>query len=341
MSDGIERWRIYTAEAIAATVAISLEAGSAWLLWTAHTGARGLTGFLLCHLVACLIMASVFTGLLSSKHGSWKKGTPFVVFSLCFFIPWFGMLGMIAGVLPALWWPRPGSGATRLSAWSYLSIPPLPDQSPSPREPGTLHFGVASIAGILQGASDLGQRQKGVLATLQLRDNEAIGLLRRALRDPEDDVRLLAYALLDRKEQAITARIRLHQKRLDSARGDQKVSHHSAIAFDCWELIHLGLVQGEVMNYLLATAREHAEAALRRRPKNPGLEFLLGKVLARMGEPELASDALRRAENLGIDSEIISPYMREVGFWQRRLAESAKVTSISAAGEATPLPDGG
>jgi tetratricopeptide (TPR) repeat protein len=170
----------------------------------------------------------------------------------------------------------------------------------------------------------LGQRQQGVLDTLRLRDNEAIPLLRRALRDSEDDVRLLAYALLDRKEQAITARIRLRQKQLDGAEGDQRVGHHSAIAHDCWELIHLGLVQGEVMSYLLTTARKHVEDALLIRPRNAGLRLLLGKVLQRMGELALASESLRRAEELGIDSAIVGPELAAIAFSQQRLAGSRR-----------------
>ena len=183
-----------------------------------------------------------------------------------------------------------------------------------------MHYGVASIGGVLQGASDLGQRQQSVLATLRLRDQEAIPLLRQALQDSEDDVRLLAYALLDRKEEAITARIRLHQRQLVTAEPAQRFSHHSAIAYDCWELIHVGLVQGDVMNYLLQTARTHTEEALVLRPQTAGLQFLLGKLLVRTGELELASEAFRQAEQLGIDSKIVNYQLAEIDFSREHLA---------------------
>lgn len=322
MLDNLTQWRSLIAGLVACAVAVALEGSSAWVLWSTDSSSYPLAGFLLLHVIACLTIASAVADLLPLGRPVSSRRVSFLALALCLFIPWFGMLGIIGGLLPALWWPKKHSADRRPEAWSYLSIPPLPDHSPTPRQPGTLHFGVASIAGILQGASELGQRQQGVLATLRLRDNEAIPLLRRALRDPEDDVRLLAYALLDRKEQAITARIRLRQKQLDRAEGDQRVSYHSAIARDCWELIHLGLVQGEVMNYLLTTARKHAEDALQLKPQNAGLQLLLGKVLARMGELVPAYESLRRAEELGIDGAIVGQDLASIAFSQQRLAGS-------------------
>jgi len=338
MRNNFTQWRRFVAELVACAVAVALEAASGWVLWTADTGTHQLAGFLLLHVTACLIVASAVAGLLPLGQRISSRRAAFFVFGLCFFIPWFGMLGIMGALLPALWWPKQHSSDATPKAWSYLSIPPLPDHSPAPRKFGAMHFGVASIAGILQGASELGQRQQGVLATLRLRDNEAIPLLRRALRDSEDDVRLLAYALLDRKEQAITARIRLRQKQLDSAEGEQRVSHHGAIAHDCWELIHLGLVQGEVMSYLLATARKHAEDALRIKPHNAGLQLLLGKLLQRMGETALASESLRRAEELGIDSAIVGSELAAMAFSQHRAAGSRRdVAGIQPPAAGQPL----
>lgn len=335
MWDTLTHWRNLIAKLLVCALALGLEAGSAWVLWQADSSSQQAGWFLLLHLTACLLLALAFPDLLPSSQQriSIDRITGFV-FLVCVFIPWFGMPGIIGGLLPALWWPKKHSGILRHSGWSYLSIPPLPDHSPTTHKPGALHYGVASIAGILQGASNLGQRQRGVLATLRLRDNEAIPLLQNALRDTEDDVRLLAYALLDRKEHAITARIRQHQKLLADADTDQLLSHHSAIAQDCWELIHLGLVQGEVKRYLLITARKHTEDALVIRPENAGLQLLLGKLLLRLGETDLAYAALRRAEQLGMDTTIVSPYLAEVEFSKRHVSNSDAYAGMIQASEA-------
>lgn len=51
------------------------------------------------------------------------------------------------------------------------------------------------------------KRLEAVFATLKLEDRDAVPLLRRALGDSVDDIRLLAYALLDRKEHRLSERI--------------------------------------------------------------------------------------------------------------------------------------
>ena len=337
MWDTLTHRRNLIAKLLVCVLALGLEAGSAWVLWQADSSSQQTGLFLLLHLTACLLLALAFADLLPSQQCISIGRTTGFVFLVCFFIPWFGMPGIIGGLLPALWWPKKHSDKSHRLGWSYLSIPPLPDHSPTPRKPGAIHYGVASIAGILQGASNLGQRQRGVLATLRLRDIEAIPLLQRALRDSEDDVRLLAYALLDRKEHAITARIRQRQKCLADADADNRLSHHSAIAQDCWELIHLGLVQGEVKRYLLMTARKHTEDALVIRPQNAGLQLLLGKLLLRLGEADLAYAALRRAEQQGMDATIVSPYLAEVEFSKRQFSNPdayAGMIQVSAAGQA-------
>ena len=320
MPDKLTQWRNLFTALFTCVVAVGMEGASGGVLWSVDNSIYQIAGFLLLHLTACLILASEFTGLLPLALRHSDRRTAFLIFCLSFFIPWFGMLGIIGALLPALWWPKPHIDNQNQSGWSYLSIPPLPDHSPSPRRLGPMHYGVASIGGVLQGASDLGQRQQSVLATLRLRDQEAIPLLRQALQDSEDDVRLLAYALLDRKEEAITARIRLHQRHLVTAEPEQRFSHHSAIAYDCWELIHVGLVQGEVMSYLLQTARTHTEEALVLRPQTAGLQFLLGKLLLRKGELELASEAFCLAEQLGIDSKIVNDQLAEIDFSREHLA---------------------
>ena len=156
MLDKLTQWRYRFTALFSCIVAAGMEGASGGVLWSVDDSIFQMAGFLLLHLTACLILASSFAGLL----------------------PWFGMLGVIGALLPVLWWPKPHTADTNQSSWSYLSIPPLPDHSPSPRRLGPMHYGVASIGGVLQGASDLGQRQQSVLATLRLRDHEAIPLLR-------------------------------------------------------------------------------------------------------------------------------------------------------------------
>jgi tetratricopeptide (TPR) repeat protein len=178
------------------------------------------------------------------------------------------------------------------------------------------------LAGVLQRSPDPDKRLSAVLATLRLQNKDAIALLRLALRDSEDDVRLLAYALLDRKEQAISERIMFSLGQLQNAPSDKEhFKLHQAIAYDCWELIYSGLAQGEVSTYWLDTACKHAEAALKLNPYHAGLRFLYGIILLRQAKLDKARTAFIRAEKLGIASNKVAPYLAEISFLKKRFCE--------------------
>ncbi len=297
-------------------LALALEISIAWYLWNAGTSGESVdqaARFLLPHFIACIMLAAVLVLLLPTRYHAAPKGALLFMFSLGFFIPLFGALGLICVLAPALWWPKKDAeDEGRL--WSYQSMPELPSHMPEAGRDGVRISDNAKIMNVLQGAADPHQRQTSVLETLRLPDVSAIPLLRRALRDSEDDVRLLAYALLDRKEQAISSRMRKLEQRLASAEPDQSFNFHKLIAQDCWELIHLGLAQGEVLNHLLVKAREHAEDALLLNPHNAGLQFLLGRILLSQREYKLAATAFHQAVRSGIDSVKVKPYLAEIDF---------------------------
>ncbi|MGZ0843230.1 HEAT repeat domain-containing protein, partial [Klebsiella pneumoniae subsp. pneumoniae] len=70
---------------------------------------------------------------------------------------------------------------------------------------------------VLRHAPDPNQRLTAIFATRRMPGKEAIPILKLALRDPADDVRLLAYSMLDQKESRINQRIEAALGRLAGA----------------------------------------------------------------------------------------------------------------------------
>ena len=174
------------------------------------------------------------------------------------------------------------------------------------------------LAGPLQHAADPKQRTAALIATLSLNDQEATPLLRLALKDPEDDVRLLAYALLNRKEKSIEARIRYRNAQLGSCVPEQVFSQHKALAHDYWALAHLGAPQGSTLLLLCARAHEHVQAALQLRPRDGGLQFLLGRILLIEMKLDAATEAFEKARQSGVDRRQIEPFLAEISFLTRQ-----------------------
>ena len=82
------------------------------------------------------------------------------------------------------------------------SSPPRSPISPTARSSCSSQpiYGVVGLVGVIRHAAETAARVRAVMATRQLSDQYAVPILQVALRDPVDDVRLLAYALLDGKE---------------------------------------------------------------------------------------------------------------------------------------------
>ncbi|MEO5660085.1 MAG: hypothetical protein ABIQ90_09830, partial [Polaromonas sp.] len=157
---------------------------------------------------------------------------------------------------------------------------------------------------------------------LSLKDQHAVPLLRLALKDPEDDVRLLAYTLLNRKEKTIEARISERRAQLGSGGSASHIFlQHKALAHDYWALAHLGASGGSTLLLLCAHAHEHAQAALQHCPQDGGLQFLLGRILLIEMQLDTASDAFENARQAGIDARQTEPFLAEVAFLRRQYSD--------------------
>ena len=117
--------------------------------------------------------------------------SPLFLFSLAFFVPLIGAVGVAAAVFPALYLPRQRGE----QAWQAMGVPGLPFRPKEKRL--DMMFSDGGLQDVLRHAPDPNQRLTAIFATRRMPGKEAIPILKLALRDPADDVRLLAYSMLD------------------------------------------------------------------------------------------------------------------------------------------------
>ncbi|MCA1663775.1 MAG: hypothetical protein LC659_05830, partial [Myxococcales bacterium] len=120
------------------------------------------------------------------------------VFATALLLPGVGALGLLIGLVAPLRWPRPPEPASR---FRVVRPPELPFRPTRVAERPV--YGEGHLVGMLRHGARPDQRLRAVMATRQLTDQYAIPVLGVALKDRVDDVRLLAYSLLDRKERAL------------------------------------------------------------------------------------------------------------------------------------------
>ncbi|RFO94864.1 hypothetical protein DIC66_21245 [Rhodoferax lacus] len=272
--------------------------------WTTVLGCTFLHG------TACMFFAQGIAGELISGPEARRQDAAVVGFVLACVLPVLGMVGMLLLVVPAL--GRRAETAAALP-WRQLPTPELPAKAPLH---GAAHglFGSRNLDAILHNASRPTARVAALLGTLRLPDVQAAVLLRKALKDKNEEVRLLAYALLNRKEKAVEARIHGLRQALEIATPGQACTHHRALAHAYWELYLLSAQHVASGAQVLSYVCEHARDALEHRAEDGGLQFLLGRALLRQKQWGMARQAFQDAESAGMEPRRTLAYRAEIDF---------------------------
>jgi hypothetical protein len=193
------------------------------------------------------------------------------------------------------------------------------------------------IREVLEGKSSAAERIQAVMALRRMPARDALPLLRSALTDASEDVRLLAYAILERREKSLRASIERKLGALAAVEGSGP-SHLAALlelAHDHWELVHGGFVEGELAQRTLQLAAEHTRAALElcggaTSSTGGSLAVLLARIELRRGEPAGAVQALELAAGAGVAGSTLAPLLAELAFIERRFDRIPQLLASAA-----------
>lgn len=160
-------------------------------------------------------------------------------------------------------------------------------------------------------------RVKALMSLRHVDTRLVVPILRHALGDPDDEVRLLAYAMLDRRDEVIQRRIQEAFERLSRATPVEQAVLHRVIAENHWELVHSGLAAGELATHVLDAAAHHAAQSAALEPRVS--TFLLeSRIEMRRGRVVAANRALDAALRAGAAPTSVLPLLAEVAFRARR-----------------------
>jgi hypothetical protein len=162
-------------------------------------------------------------------------------------------------------------------------------------------------------------------------------LLREMLDDRYEDIRLLAFWMLDRQEKDLTQKILSQMPKLKLALSPAeryRVNKELALLYN--ELIYAYLVQGDVYRHAARQADSYAAQALEQMPDDASLWRLRGRLALDRGDTESALQMLTQAQLHGYDRARLLPYLAEVAYLRRDFAAVSRL--LEEIPSATSLP---
>ncbi|GAA60800.1 hypothetical protein P20652_2667 [Pseudoalteromonas sp. BSi20652] len=263
---------------------------------------------ILLHALASICFSLTCYILIPKKYVTTHYSGISLLFLLLFTIPVLGIIGVVFALTFALCKPLKNNDIEI----EEHKIPALPFEARAISANPT--YSIGGLRAILKHASEPNKRLSAVMAARHMSDSQAIPILKLALKDLEDDIRLLAYSTLDSKETKLNEKISLVQQEITTTTQQPKLSNlQKKLAELYWELSYLGLAQGALRKYVLEKAEALAQQSIEH-VKTPATFIFLGRISLALDKYEIAHEYLLKATELGIARRHVLPYKAEVAF---------------------------
>jgi tetratricopeptide (TPR) repeat protein len=302
--------------------ALALELGAWAQLAAAGSSDQALLTYLLAHGGAAALLALFAMALLPAGYREPRMPMLLLLFAVILFVPALGFIGTLVAILLAPWLPR-------LKGPASFGTVELPALDPHERVGGA-GFRQPGMRGFLSNTTaPVPTRLRALVSLQNMPTRLASPLLRDLLADPSEDLRLLAYGMLDARERKLNRAIHRELRNRKEA-ADAAAAARSArkLAQLYWELIYQGLVQGELQRHAVEQALHYAQEALQSDTADGNLTLRLGRLLHAQGRKEEARTAYVDALALGLPATRVIPYLAELAFDAGDYNEVRKLLSV-------------
>ncbi|MRR56098.1 MAG: hypothetical protein EG822_16620 [Deltaproteobacteria bacterium] len=272
--------------------------------WTAFTAA-----FML-HLAASLCFALTLPVSLPPGYLD-RRSQGLLFFSFIFFIPLLGILGMIFILLYFRF-----AGKKRVRP-EFFIMPRLPFTAVEGVKP--VNMGEGGAWSRLRDESISRQvKIEALMAAGSVPGQQGSRLLQMAAGDSDDEIRLVAFNIFDKREKNISAAIsRMLQELKATEVAGEKGLVCGRLAFSYWEFIYNELVRDELKEFCLDQALHYARLNEELEGPSQPIAMLMGRILLLRGDMDGAERAFERALALGVAPSKGVPFQAELLFRKR------------------------
>lgn len=296
-----------------------------------------LVGVLLAHALACAVVASSCYVLMPSHFKKPRTVVWLLLFDFAFITPVIGAIGMLLMTRTTL---RQTAEKSLLAVPVSISLPEYDVQGKDVKRSGQ-----GSIRSRLDKNVPAETRMQSLLTLQAVPNRVSNPILEDLLGDSTDDVRLVAFGMLDAEEKKLSEQIQREREALacDQTQ-EQRFTCLCHLAELHWELIYASLAQGELRHHILNQARKYLDQALEVGiAPNSGLLFLKGRIFLAQGEMEAADLALQQAVAMGQPKISALPYLAEMAFKRQDFKQvkqlMAQILELNAASKTRAIAE--
>lgn len=260
-----------------------------------------------------------------------------LLLALCgYAVPILGFVGALVAVL-VLRYHRPAQDKAPFESLQ------LPEFDQHQRLSGAFRqTGLGSFLGNRE--VPLSSRMRAMVSLQHVSGRVSSPLLRNVLNDPSEDLRLLAYGMLDGLEQRISQSVdeelqalRVAQAREGTARpGPRTLKAVQRLSDLYWEFVYQDLAQGDLRDYSIAQSLHYCNQVLQIQPKNAPMWLRQGRLLHGLRRLDEAAQAYQKAQNLGLSATRVLPYQAELSFERRDMVRTYLLMQQLDAANALP-----
>lgn len=319
-----------------AVLAVIAEALSLWLL-DQPTELDSLAAYFALHGLASALSSWRVWLLLPATFRTPALPAFVLLYGLAFFIPVLGVVTMAVAAQLASRFPK----ALYVERYSAMHMPQFLEVQHE--APGRSDLRASDARRVLGDPTQpLDDRLRVLVALQHMRPKAVVPLMRSLLADPADDVRLLAYTMLDTWEKELTLQVRQTLLDLEAARQAEDTAAIASalrrLAELHWQQADSGLARGDLRTFALERAKEYCEQTLQADSFSPGVWQLYANVLIALNSLGAASRALELARKVRLPEREVWPLMAQVAYEKRDYITVRKL--MRRMGEPSQLPAG-
>lgn len=299
--------------------AVSFESSALALALTQAPTWPVMLSFLVLHGGASLLGALVLRFFLQPAYRVPRLPVIALLSGFLFFVPFLALVAALAALVTGRLVPARYRTQTDFATMEEIVFETMRDRGQASAEAPSRGYGEGGLRGRLASPHAAVEERMRTLLALQAMPGRIVSiLLRERLADASDDIRLLAYGMLDRQEKAINDRIHEELSLFkQSPPGDAHALAARHLAELYWELIYQGLALGDLRRFAAQESLRYADAALAGHGDDSGLHFLRGRVLHALGRLDDAWTAFDQAVVLGLSESKVLPYLAEIAFQRK------------------------